>query len=140
MSNGGSSGLPHVTEVQLRSDDTISVYIQTASFDAGQEVEVSAYLTQDENSALYNDKKRIPFPDPKDAGQPTTLHVELPATGLDPAKPVAIITRVTEVWPTVLQPNSMAMAEYNDASAGGAYQLKAVWTYQGKAPGDTSSP
>jgi len=140
MPNGGSSGLPHVSEVQQRSDGTISVYIQTVSFNAGQEVEVSAYLTQEGNSALYNEKKFIPFVDPKDAGQPTKLHVEMAATGLDPAKPVTIVTRVAEVWPTLLLPDEAAMLDYNNAAAGGTYPLRAVWTYPGKAPGDTSSP
>jgi hypothetical protein len=145
MSNGGSGALPHVTEVQQRYDDTISVYIETNSFKPGQEVEVSASLTQvpastkdDEASAFYNDTKRIAYTDSTVPGQPTVLHLEMPATGLDPALPVTVVTRVTEVWSTVLHHDSEAKIVYNKAPAGGTYQeLKAVWKYQGKGYGDT---
>jgi|SRR5215472_3220858 len=141
MSNGNAN--THVTEVQQRGDDTLSVYIQTDSFKPGQEVEVSAVLTQGDASAIYVDKKRIPFsdpPGPTDSQQYTVLHAELPATILDPSKPVTIVTRVTEVWPTVVQPNTKKLVQYNGAQKGAYQELKAVWTFQGKEPGDSKSP
>lgn len=151
-----SDDLHHVTTVQQRDDDTIVVYIQTGSFNPGQEVEVSAYISQGDCYAIYNDKKRIPLPDPKAPKpadpnapkQPVLLHVELPATKLDAKQDVTVVTRITEVWPTVLQQDSDTLDQYNAALVGySAAGLKAVWTYQdqtqdpeGKGLGDTVPP
>jgi len=141
-------GLPHVTKVQQRGDNTISVYIETDNFKPGQEVEVSAYLTQGETYAVYNDKKRIPLPDLThytDPAPPTVLHVELPATELDPHEPVTVVTRVTEVWstflpedPDTLKQLKVKLGEYADQG------LKAAWKYpdsEGNGPGGrTTAP
>ena len=131
--------LQHVTTIQQRGDDTVVVYVQTEGFNPGQEVEVSVYLTQGSAYATFNDKKRIPFPD-----QPQ-LHVELPATKLDAKQDVTVVTRITDVWPSVLEPDpdktekirESIKSEYKDQA------LKAVWTYpdpEGKGPGDSGSP
>jgi hypothetical protein len=154
----GNGGLPHVTEIQQRDDNTISLYIQTDSFKPGQEVEVSVYLTQGHSYAFYNDKKRIPFPSlpaptastvstaptaptaSTDLTPPTQLHVELPATKLDARQPVTVVTRVTEVWSTVLEKDPEKLGRYKGISPGYAdLGLTAVWTYQddkGKESGD----
>jgi hypothetical protein len=145
MGNGGTPGLPHVTEIQQRGNNTISVYIQTDSFMPNQEVEVSAYLTQGNFSAFYNDKKRIPL-DPDKVGQPALLHVELPATEteLDNTQPVTVVTRVTEIWSTVVPQNEGALKEYRAIL--GEYrdqEIKGVWKFPdpaGKEQGDTGSP
>src|SRR5262245_8225166 len=115
--------LQHVTTIQQRGDDTVVVYIQTEGFNPGQEVEVSVYLTQGSAYATFNYKKRIPLPD-----QPQ-LHVELPATKLDPKQDVTVVTRITDVWPTILQPDpektekirKEIKPEYMDQA------LRAVW-------------
>jgi hypothetical protein len=131
--------LQHVTTIEQRGDKTLVVYVQTEGFNPGQEVEVSVYLTQGNAYATFNDKKRIPLP-----GQPP-LHVELPATELDAKQAVTVVTRITDVWPTVVQPDpektekirKLIRAEYMDQA------LRAVWTYQdpaGKEPGDQGSP
>jgi hypothetical protein len=131
--------LQHVTTIQQRGDDTVVVYVQTEGFNPGQEVEVSVYLTQGSAYATFNDKKRIPLPD-----QPQ-LHVELPATKLDPKQDVTVVTRITDVWPTVLQPDpektekirKEIKPEYMDQA------LRAVWTFpdpEGKGSGDPGSP
>jgi len=132
----------HVTIIQQRTDNTLVASVQTDSFLPGQEVEVSVYLTQgDEAYAAHYEKKRIPIPNPpNNLRQRAVLCVELPATKLDPAQPVTVVTRVAEVWPTVLQQDKSAMPR-SVAAGGSTYQgLQAIWTYQedseGKAPGD----
>jgi hypothetical protein len=143
MSNG-SNVLQHVTKVQQRGDNTVEVFVQTDSFKPGQEVEVSVYLSQGDTYAIYNHKKYIPLPDPKNPKQPAELHVELPATVLDADQDVTVVTRVAEVWPTVLQKDSEVMARYEGVMGENMDQgLKAVWTYQdseGKGSGDSASP
>ena len=122
---------PRVAIIQQRGDNTILVYVQTDSFQPGQEVEVSVYLTQGDAYATHNEKKHIPLPDLRDPKQPAVLHVELPATELDATQDVTVITRVAEVWPSVLQQDSAMMEQLEDA-IGEEYQdegLKAVWTY-----------
>jgi hypothetical protein len=78
------------------------------------------------------------------------LHVELPATKLNADQDVTVISRVAEVWSSVLQQDPKKLGEIQgvlgavmrgteDPSQG----LKAVWTYQdseGKGPGDPESP
>ena len=130
----------HVATIEQRGDNTLVVLVQTESFAPGQEVEVSVYLTQGETYAAHYEKKYIPFPDSNDLRQqPAVLHVELPATELDATQPVTVITRVAEVWPTVLQQDTKAMAAYGRAVDGHPDQHpKAIWTYQdseGKVPG-----
>jgi len=140
----GSSGLSHVTTVQQSSDNTLVAYVQTDSFNPGQQVEVSVYLTQGDSYAAFNEKKRIPFPDPNNAKQPTVLHVELPKTELDAGQPVTVVTRVAEVWPTVLQPDPGMLAAYQGAAGEYVGQgLKAMWTAEypsGKAAGGSEAP
>jgi hypothetical protein len=134
----------HVATIQQRGDNTLMAFVQTESFTPGQEVEVSVYLTQGEAYAAHYERKRIPFPDPNNLKQPAVLHVELPATELDATQPVTVVTRVAEVWPSVLQPDKKAMTIYKGAV--GEYlgqDLKAIWTYpdaEGKVPGDPEPP
>jgi hypothetical protein len=123
-------GLPHVDTVQQIDDDTLVVYVQADNFSPGQEVEVSVYLTQDDAYAAYNDKKRVPFPDPDNPDQPTVLPVELPKTKLNANEPVTVITRVSEVWPSVLQPDGDKLKEYQTKESYPGQGLKALWTYE----------
>jgi hypothetical protein len=143
MSNG-SNVLQHVTRVQQRGDNTIEVTVQTDSFKPGQEVEVSVYLSQGDTYAIYNHKKYIPLPDPKNPKLPAELHVELPATVLNADQDVTVVTRVAEVWPTVLQKDSEKLARYKVVMGENMGQgLKAVWTYQdaeGKETGGPAAP
>jgi hypothetical protein len=135
MSNADAHG--HVSRIDQRADNTVEVYVQTTSFTPGQEVEVSGYLIQGDTYAAFNDKKHIPFPDASAAKQPAVLHVQLPAMDLTPTDAVTVVTRVAEVWPTVLQQDSEIVAEYMDQG------LKASWTAEypaGKGPGDPASP
>jgi hypothetical protein len=134
----------HVTIIQQRTDNTLVASVQTESFMPGQEVEVSVYLTQGEAYAAHYEKQRIPFPDhPSDSRQTAVLQVELPATELKAAQPVTVITRVAEVWPTVLQQDEKAMALEGETGGNQDQGLKATWKYQdseGKVPGDQESP
>ena len=124
----------HVATIQQRNDNTLVALVQTESFMPGQEVEVSVYLTQGEAYAAHYEKKRIPFPDPNNLKQPAVLHVELPATELDATQPVTVVTRVAEVWPTVLQQDRdqlegiiegvKKVEGYTDQAP------KALWTYE----------
>jgi hypothetical protein len=135
----------HVASIKQRRDNTLLVLVQTESFAPGQQVEVSVYLTQGEIYAAHYEKKYIPFSESNDPKQqPAVLHVELPATELDTTQPVTVITRVAEIWPTVLQQDTQAMAAFGRAVDGHPDQgPKAIWTYQdskGKAPGDPEPP
>lgn len=124
----------HVTTIQQRNDNTLVASVQIERFLPGQEVEVSVYLTQGEAYAAHYEKKRIPFPDPNNLKQPAVLHVELPATELDATQPVTVVTRVAEVWPTVLQQDQDQVEGVMDRVKkveGYADQApKASWTYQ----------
>jgi hypothetical protein len=143
MSNGSAQDLHRVTTVQQRDDDTLVAYVRADNFSPGQEVEVSVYLTQGDSYATYNDKKRVPFPDPGNPGQAVVLPVELPKTKLNMGQPVTVITRVSEVWPSVLQPDDEKMEEYPKNKSYSGQGLKAVWTYKdsvGKEAGDQASP
>ena len=140
MSNGSSANT-HVTEVQQRGDGTISVYIKTDSFKPGQEVELSAYLTQGGSSAFYNQTKRIPFPNSTDLTnstvstqpadqQPAELHAELSVAALDPTLPLTVVTRVTEIWSTVVLPDTDALKRYQALfKEYGDQEIKGVWKY-----------
>jgi hypothetical protein len=139
-----SRDAPHVATVEQRGDNTLRVYVQTESFQPGQEVEVSVYLTQGSAYATHNEKKRIPFPDLNNSKQPAVLYVELPATDLDATQNVTVVARVAEAWPSVLQQDTKVMKRYAEIIGGDISEdLKAVWTYQepeGKEPGDPESP
>jgi len=134
----------HVTIIEQRTDNTLVASVQTESFMPGQEVEVSVYLTQGEAYAAHYEKKRIPFPDhPSNSRQTAVLQVELPATELDAAQPVTVVTRVAEVWPTVLLQDNRAMAQYEAVGGNSDQGLRAIWKYsdsEGKVPGDPESP
>jgi len=135
--------LHRVASVQQRGDNTVVVFVQTDSFTSGQEVEVSVYLTQGDTYAAHNEKKRIPLRDPDNPGKPAELHVELPAAQLDPTQDVTVVTRVSEVWPSVLRPDKGKLERYQGVAGFTEQALKAVWTYQeteGKVPGDSTSP
>ena len=152
MSNGSAQDLHRVTTVQQRDDDSLVAYVRADNFSPGQEVEVSVYLTQGDSYATYNDKKRVPFPEPGGSRKGLVLAVELPRTELDLSKPVTVISRVSEVWPSVLVPDADKLAKYRNAESyrgqglAESYQgqgLKAVWTYKdsvGKEAGDQASP
>ncbi|SRR6266851_2217286 len=139
MPNGADS-YSHVTRIDQRDDDTVEIHVQTTSFTPGQEVEVSVYLLQGDTYAAFNDKKHIPLPDPNDPKQPAMLHVQLPVTALNADADVTVVTRVSEVWPTLLEPNREIPANYKLQGVTGP---KAVWTAQypsGKGSGDQASP
>jgi len=126
MSNGGSLAHSQVTRINQRDDSTVQIHVQTNNFTPGRAVEVSGYLTQGSGAYVtFNVTKHVSL-DPAE----TVLHVELPAIELNAGEDVTVVTRVAEVWPTVL--GQAASAEYIGTG------LKAAWTaedYSGKAPG-----
>lgn len=132
----GPYGLSHVTRIEQRDDDTVEVHVETNSFTPGQEVEVSVYLIQGDTYAAFNEKKHIPYVESGDTSQPAELHVQLPAMNLDAGQEVTVLTRVSEVWPTILSPEINA----NYVGKG----PKASWTaenyYSGKARGGAEAP
>jgi hypothetical protein len=135
--------LRKVETVLQRGDNTILVYVQTDSFKPGQEVEVSVYLTQGETYAAHYEKKFIPFPDPSNPKQPVVLHVELPATPLNADQQVTVLTRVAEVWPSVLENDPPKLGAIIGGNVDPDQAPKAVWTYkesEGKGSGDQGSP
>ena len=131
MSNGHGSALSQVIRISQRDDSTIQIHVQTNNFTPGRAVEVSGYLTQGSGAYVtFNVTKHVSL-DPTE----TVLHVELPATDLTVGEDVTVVTRVAEVWPTVLGQDFSA--EYLGKG------LKAVWTaedYAGKGSGGSGSP
>jgi len=128
MSNGGSLAHSQVTRINQRDDSTVQIHVQTNNFTPGRAVEVSGYLTQGSGAYVtFNVTKHVSL-DPTE----TVLHVELPAIELNAGEDVTVVTRVAEVWPTVLGQAASAESEYIGTG------LKAAWTaedYSGKAPG-----
>jgi hypothetical protein len=129
MSNGVN---PRVGEVHQRNDNTVEIHVRTDSFKPGQEVEVSGYLIQGKRAyAAFNVKKHIPL----DANPSAVLDVQLPALDLKPDENVTVVTRVAEVWPTIL-----------GRDVGAPYLgkgLKAAWSAEypsGKETGEPASP
>jgi len=127
--------LQKVERIHQKDDDTIVVYVQTDSFKAGREVEVSGYLLQGYRAyAAFSCNMQIPF-DAK-LGEDVTLPVELPAMDLKKREDLTVVVRVAEAWPTILEPNPRLMAHYEDEGIEG---LRAVWTAEnssGKGFGD----
>jgi|SRR5215831_305667 len=121
---------PRVGTVHQRDDNTIEIQVLTDSFKPGQEVEVSGYVTQGDAYAAFNDKKHIPL----DANPTFVLNVQLPAMDLKPDETVTVVTRVAEVWPTVL------IKDKDSTYVGKG--LKAAWTsdYPGKESGGPTAP
>ena len=123
---------PRVDKVCQRDDNTVELHVRTDSFKPGSEVEVSGYLVQDRNAyAAFNVKMHIPV----DASPPAELDVQLPALDLKQAEAVTVVTRVAEVWPTIL-------GQDPDAPYVGK-GLKAVWSADypsGKDSGASTAP
>jgi hypothetical protein len=130
MTNGADSH-SHVNRINQRYDNTVEVHVQTDSFTPGQEVEVSGYVIQGSGAyAAFNVKKYLPL----DPNEPRELHVQLPAMDLNPEEDVTVVTRVAEIWPTVLG------KEIDPRYVGKG--LKATWTAEyplGKWTGDPGS-
>lgn len=128
----GADDLRHVTSVQQRSsNNTVVAYVQTDSFKPDQKVEVSVILIQGNDTYItFNGKADIP-PSSGDPTQPAVLPVELPATELDATQGLTVVARITEVWPTVLQPDPEKEGITDP-------DIKAVWKYY--EPGDPGSP
>ena len=123
---------PRVDKVCQRDDNTVELHVRTDSFKPGSEVEVSGYLVQGGNAyAAFNVKMHIPL----DASPTAELDVQLPALDMKQSDAVTVVTRVAEVWPTIL-------GQDPDAPYVGK-GLKAVWTADyplGKEPGGPTAP
>jgi hypothetical protein len=114
MSNG-TNVHSQVSRIHQRNDKTVEVHVLTDSFNPGQEVEVSGYLIQGSAYAAFNVKKYISL-DPNER----VLHVQLPPMDLVAKEDVTVVTRVAEVWPTILRMDT------DDKYVGN--ELKAAWT------------
>jgi hypothetical protein len=120
---------PRVDEVQQRGDNTIEIHVRTDSFEAGREVEVSGYLIQGDRAyAAFHGKKHIPL----DANPSVVLNVQLPAMDLDPDEDLTVVTRVAEVWPTILEKDK-------DSKYLG-HGLKAAWKAEYPSGKDPAGP
>jgi hypothetical protein len=129
MSNGGISGLPHVTEVHHMADGTVRVHVAVDDFKNGQQVEVSGTITQTTGTyATFRWTQKVNRPSDSDPNSPIDLEVPLGLTDLTEGQDVTVVTRVAEVWSTVLA--------QEDAGPG----MKAKWkaNYPSGAPGDSS--
>ena len=100
MGNGGYVE-PHVPEVHLNDDDSVTLVIQLVGFDPGSWADISGYITQGDGVfAPFSAIQAVPAP----VNGVSSVTVNVPKMGLVPGKDVNVITRVTEVqlWPTAL--------------------------------------
>ena len=130
---------PHVSQVNLKGDDSVDVVVEIAHIDTGHWADVSGYVIQEataQGTGIQAINIFAPFsatlvvPDAP-AGDPTVT-VNVPGLNLNPAADVKVVVRVTEamIWPTTLRigeaaPLSNVTATWealddNPSSAGGA--------------------
>jgi hypothetical protein len=105
---------PHVSQVNLKGDDSVDVVVEIAHIDTGHWADVSGYVIQ-EATAQGTEIQAInifaPFsatlvvPDPPAGGGDPTVTVNVPGLNLNPAADVKVVVRVTEamIWPTTLK-------------------------------------
>ena len=108
MGNGGYVE-PHVPQVHLNDDDSVTLVIQLVGFDSGSWADISGYITQGDGVfAPFSAIQAVPDPDPVNGASSVTVNV--PKMGLVPGKDVNVITRATEVqlWPTALATSQAA--------------------------------
>jgi hypothetical protein len=122
---------PRVEKIYQWDHEKGEIHVQTDSFEPGQEVEVSGYVTQASGAyAAFNVTMRIPL----DANPTAKLNVQLPYMDLQEGEDVTVVTRVAEVWPTTLgQDNARKISK----------ELRGVWTAKdppGKEPGGPAAP
>lgn len=106
MGNGGSVE-PHVPEVHLNDDDSVTLVIQLVGFGSGSWADISGYITQgDSVFAPFSAIQKVQ----DSVNGVSSVTVNVPKMGLVPGDPVNVITRVTEVqlWPTALAASEAA--------------------------------
>jgi hypothetical protein len=119
-----------VAAVYVRGDGTIALYIEVTSFRPGQAVEISGYLTQAGGAITsFYQISHIPLPDPDSLGGTAVMHVTVPAMRLVEGEDITVVTRVAEVWSTVLtrdtpEPSTGTWAASQPKGAGEAWALE----------------
>ncbi|HKA11621.1 MAG TPA: hypothetical protein VKI99_14270 [Candidatus Dormibacteraeota bacterium] len=132
-----SGVLPHVETIRQKDNGSVVLDVLVVGFTPDQEVEISGYITQTNGTyASFNIKKKVPHPDSKEATEPPTIPVEVPAIELDQGEEyVTVVTRVAEVWPTVLEQENSGISAADRAKG-----VKAVWRAKYPPGGGSGSP
>jgi hypothetical protein len=121
-----------VAAVQLRGDGTIVLAIELTSFRPGTPVEISGYVTQASGAfTRFYEIHHVPLASPDDPGRPAILHVEVPPMPLAEGEDIMVITRVAEVWSTVLtsdapEPSIGTWAASLPEGTGAAWKFKSA--------------
>jgi hypothetical protein len=104
MSNGDVKS--HVTSVHLLDDDTVQVNVQFDGFTAGEDVEISGYVTQTRGARysfhLYYLYTKAPEPTPGQTWVTVPVTIDEKIADLRPSDRLTTATKVAKVWPTVL--------------------------------------
>ena len=132
---------PHVSQVNLKNDNSVDVTVEIANIATGHWADVSGYVIQEATAqgteiqainifAPFSATLVVPAA-PADGSDPAVT-VNVPGLNLNPEADVKVVVRVTEamIWPTTLKtanaahlPNITATWEALDdtpSSAGGA--------------------
>ena len=91
-----------VRAVELMPDGSVVLTVKVVGFGAGRSVEISGYITQNSGAfAAFYSIQTVPVPDPTDDA--SILTVTVPRAELVAGEDVTVVTRVAEVWSTVLR-------------------------------------
>jgi len=89
-----------VRVVELMPDGSVVLTVKVVGFGAGRSVEISGYITQNSGAfAAFSDIQTVPVP----SDDASFLTVTVPRTELVAGEDVTVVTRVAEVWSTVLR-------------------------------------
>jgi hypothetical protein len=96
-----------VPRIVLNQDDTISIQVNVYGFDAGEPIEISGYVTQENGavSAFYS-VQEVPAHDQDGAGIWIKSVQAASPSQFVPGFPITVIVRVTQAWVTTLDPES----------------------------------
>jgi len=102
MSNGQANS--HVTQVDLKDNDSIVLTVQFDGFTANEPVEISGYVVQSDGaySPFYLQTTVPNYPSLSGSLKQVPVTIDN-ITGLRYSDKVMVVTKVAKVWPTVLK-------------------------------------
>ena len=100
----GPDGVSHVTQVELRGDNTVVVTVQFDGFNANEPVEISGYVVQADGaySDFYLETTVPSYPPQNDGTRQVPVTIDN-ITGLSYTDKMMVVAKVAKVWPTVLE-------------------------------------
>lgn len=119
-----------VPTVELQESGAIVVTVQVAGFQVGKCVEVYGYVTQDSGAfGSFRQTQEVPQPNGKPAPQ-ITVTIPPKTVDLKQGEKVTVVTWVSEIWPSILDPDKDDHGDYTpswtiDQAASDAYRTYA---------------